>query len=128
MMFNFSNIFRNLSRNVYNNRSSVNTYKVITEEDLEKLIVEKIYILDVRTKNEYEKMRFKNAINIPVCDINWNISTLIPNKNDKILVYCLNGERTREAIIRLNRLGYNNIYIWKGAGLINLKEGKFIEY
>ena len=130
MKFNFSNILKIVNKNLYYSRSrgSIYNYKVITEDEIEGLINEDVYILDVRTKNEFDKMRIKGAINIPICEINFNITTLITDKNKRILVYCLNGERTKEAILKLNKLGYNNIYIWQGGGLINLKQGKFIEY
>ena len=130
MRFDLGNILKIVNRNLYysKNRSSIYNFKVISEDKIESMINEDIYILDVRTKNEFSKMRIKGAINIPLCDINFNITTLLTDKNKKILVYCLNGERTKEAILKLNKLGYNNIYIWQGGGLINLKEGKFIEY
>ena len=130
MRFDLGNILKIVNRNLCysRSRSSICNYKVINESEIQNLINENAYILDVRTKNEFEKMRIKGAINIPVCEINFNITTLLTDKNNKILIYCLNGDRTKEAILKLNKLGYNNIYIWQGAGLINLKEGNLIEY
>ena len=128
MKFNFNNILKVMNIGNYNSRGSVYTYKVIKEEELKNFIDNNIHIIDVRTKSEFEKMRIKTAVNIPVCDIDFSISTLVINKNDKLLVYCLNGERTKEAIRKLNKLGYNNIYVWQGGGISNLKNGTYIEY
>lgn len=134
MAFNFNNILNKIN-NITNGNfrlSGINRvkliYNVIKEEQISEFLEENSYILDVRTRQEFMTMRIEKAVNIPISEISWNISTLIPDKRNKILVYCFNGERTKEAIIKLNKIGYNNIYVWEGAGLNSLKEGKYIKY
>lgn len=134
MTFNFRNILKNINNlsngNINFNRANRTSliYKVIKESEIGDFIAEDCYILDVRTRKEFMTMKIESAVNIPISEISWNIATLIPNKLDKILVYCFNGDRTKEAIIKLNKLGYNNIYIWEGAGLNNLKDGQYLKY
>ncbi len=63
-------------------------------------------IIDVRTKEEYNSGHIKNAINIPLAEID-NIDY---KKDKKIAVYCRTGQRSYEAALQLERNGYNNIY------------------
>ncbi len=132
---NFSNIMRSMNGDFFKlsklkNRGENHNhvYKVIKEIDIPKLLEKGIYILDVRTKTEFEAMRFKNAVNIPLAELDFNILTYVTDKSSIILVYCLTGDRTKEAIKRLNNLGYTNIYVWEGSGLNSLKNGQYIEY
>jgi rhodanese-related sulfurtransferase len=80
-----------------------------------------LYILDVRTRNEYTMGHLRNAKNIPLGDIDRRLSK-IPRKR-KVLVYCQNGARSVRAIRRLEVAGYTNLYHmhegyrgWKKAG------------
>ena len=50
------------------------------------------YVLDARTKGEYESGHFSEAINIPVDELRENIDKL--DKNKEILVYCKTGVRS----------------------------------
>lgn len=73
------------------------------------------YIIDVRTKFEWNLGHYKNknvkVINIPINNINYlNITKNIPNNNSYIIVYCNTGQRARLAVNKLNKLGYNNVY------------------
>ena len=49
------------------------------------------YVLDARTKGEYESGHFSEAINIPVDELRENMDKL--DKNKEILVYCKTGVR-----------------------------------
>ena len=96
-------------------RTSMN-YKLIPF-DMAKDMIEKndILLIDVRTTNEYELMHIKNAINIPVNEIEQRI--LQVEQTHPIMVYCSSGARSKTAIQILNNLGYNNIYIWEYGAL-----------
>ena len=50
------------------------------------------YVLDARTKGEYESGHFSKAINIPLDELRENISKL--DKSKEILVYCKTGVRS----------------------------------
>ena len=63
-------------------------------------------IIDVRTKEEYDELHVKKAINIPYNDIDENIQL---DKTKTIFVYCKSGARSRKAYDILKELGYNVI-------------------
>ena len=75
--------------------------------------IENYEYLDVRTKTEYDKKHVKNAINIPLYELNESISLL--NDNSNYLVYCRSGYRSSVASSILKRNKINNI--------INVSEG-----
>lgn len=138
----FNNIFGKISymlgmnngtnrNNNYNMRKSRNRnaflYKLVNFEQAKNLIEEnKIILLDVRSKNEYDIMHIKNAINIPVNEIENRIFTY--GQNQAIMVYCTSGSRSKTAIQILNNLGYNNIYIWEYASLATFPYKNMLEY
>jgi rhodanese-related sulfurtransferase len=132
--FNFlrKNIFSNFGNNIGNrfgNRSRfTGEYKVIKQEELNDFLKQDVCIIDVRTESEFKGMRVKNAINIPLNMLNRDILSIVPDKETKILVYCVTGERARVAIQKLNSLGYKNIYIWGNGGLNTLKFKELLDY
>lgn len=71
-------------------------------------------IVDVRTKEEYEEGHIKNAINIPNETISDNVSDVLKDKTQVILVYCRSGNRSKQASSKLAKLGYTNIYEFGG--------------
>lgn len=111
-LFNFGNFNKNRS---YNYRC---IYKLINLDEARNMILEnKVLLLDVRSKNEFDMVKIKNSINVPVDQIESNIFNIEPEKNKSIMVYCASGHRSRTAINILNRMGYRNIYIWDSAAL-----------
>ncbi len=96
-------------------RNSMN-YKLIPFEQAKDMIEKNdIVLIDVRTPNEYQLMHIKNAINIPVNEIESKIFQV--EQTHPIMVYCSSGARSKTAIQVLNNLGYNNIYIWEYGAL-----------
>jgi len=91
--------------------------KDISYEDLKKMIKDNknIIIIDVRTKEEFEEYHLKKAINIPFQDIVANIDKFVSNKSDVIVVYCQYGGRSRKAFIKLEKMGYINVYNLNGG-------------
>lgn len=93
-------------------------YKQVPIEQAKDMILNnKINLIDVRSKNEYDMVKIKNSINIPIDIFEKTIINVIPNKNENIMIYCANGDRSKTAVKILNRLGYNNVYIWEYAAL-----------
>ncbi len=84
------------------------------------------YIIDVRTKDEWEKGHHRKAINIPVMSLySCNCSkskkkerneydSLLADipKDSKILVHCHSGVRAKMAIKRLRKRGYTNLTLF----------------
>lgn len=123
-------LFGNISgnRKFQNSRSSSRCiYNLVSFEQAKNMIESgNINLIDVRTKNEFDFMHIKNAINIPVDEIS-NRITEIDNGNN-IMVYCASGSRSKSAIQVLNNLGYNNIYIWEYGALATFPYRELIEY
>ena len=63
-------------------------------------------ILDVRSIEEFRSGHIKNAVNLPLPNIN---EIEIP-KDKKIIVYCRSGSRSLTAAGELQKLGYKYIY------------------
>lgn len=67
-------------------------------------------VIDVRTLFEWNYGHFKNAINMPIININKvNLSKNNISKNDYIIVYCNTGQRARRAAEKIYNLGYKNV-------------------
>ena len=111
-------MIRFLSRMLYR---SATTNKDISYKDLKSLMKNKyIVLIDVRSGQEYEEGQYEEghldgAINIPVYNIEKEISKYVRNAEDTIILYCSSGSRSRQAKEILENLGYSEVY--------NLKEG-----
>ena len=85
------------------------THKTITAKEAYEMINNSsVVIIDVRTKDEYEEGHIKNAINIPLDNID-NINNIIDDKENTILVYCRSGRRSAIALETLTDLGFEVI-------------------
>ena len=73
------------------------------------------YVLDARTKGEYESGHFSEAINIPVDELRENMDKL--DKNKEILVYCKTGVRSYIACRILIQNGFKVKNIMGGYNL-----------
>ena len=70
---------------------------------------EKLIIVDVRTKEEYDGGHIPNSLLIPYDEIEAKAATLLPDKNASIIVYCRSGRRSEIAAKSLMKLGYTNV-------------------
>ncbi|CDC77488.1 MAG: rhodanese-like domain-containing protein [Christensenellales bacterium] len=123
-MGNNTNRSRGYQGNRY--RSSMN-YKLIPFDQAKDMIEKNtVLLMDVRTSNEYDLMHIKNAINIPVNEIEQKILQVEQDK--PLMVYCSSGARSKTAIQILNNLGYNNIYIWEYGALATFPYKNMLEY
>lgn len=74
-------------------------------------------ILDVRTEEEYAEGHIPGAILIPDYEITQKAESILADKDQKILVYCRSGRRSKNAAEALLALGYTNI--WEFGGIID---------
>ena len=84
---------------------------------------DKIIILDVRDKDEFETGYIPGAINLSRGMLEFKINTVIPDRNARIIVYCGVDLRGPLATKTLNEMGYINavnincgLKAWKAAG------------
>ncbi len=75
----------------------------------------KIFLIDVRSPEEYKDYHKKDAVNIPVEDIYHNtdkalnILNNINKKEDTIYVYCASGSRAEMAKMILLGMGFEKV-------------------
>lgn len=90
--------------------------KEISYKNLKELMKNKtVYLIDVRSNQEYEEGHLDGAINISLYNIEKQIGNYVKNKRDIIILYCSSGGRSREAKRILENLGYEEVYNLKGG-------------
>ncbi|HZJ82614.1 MAG TPA: rhodanese-like domain-containing protein [Clostridia bacterium] len=91
-------------------------YRKLTPEQAKEIIDgdEKVIILDVRTGGEYSQGHIEGAILIPDSELEMKASKELPNKDDKILLYCRSGSRSKASAKKLISMGYTNVYDFGG--------------
>lgn len=99
-------------------KRNFNDKKDITNEKINKYIKQGAIILDVRSPQEYREGHVDGAISIPDYRIKKEISKIIQNKNEIIVLYCSTGHRSRRAQKILEDLGYKNVYNVYGGIII----------
>lgn len=98
------------------------TYKTISSEEAYNLMQDNddVFVVDVRTEEEYASGHILNAINVPLSDIeNTFVSLVTDNKDAIILVYCRSGNRSKQASSKLVEMGYKNVQDFGGISSWN---------
>ena len=90
-----------------------NKKRNIKEVSFDDINLKDYYIIDVRSKKEFEEGHLNGAINIPSFNIKRNINKM--NINKKRLVYCQSGERSKKVLKILEEAGVKNVYNLKGG-------------
>ena len=95
---------------------SESTYKQINADELVEIMNKETdyIILDVRTQEEYNSGHIPRAVCIPNESIGKEPPSLLPDKNQLILVYCRSGNRSKQAAQKLADMGYTNIVEFGG--------------
>ena len=91
---------------VQNISSSEAWHKINEHQDL--------FLLDVRSNEEFYEIRIPGAINIPYQLIAGKRDLLPDDRHALIFVYCRTGRRAAIAANQLLILGYTNIYVFPG--------------
>lgn len=80
-------------------------------EAKEKIINEGAVLVDVRTEEEYNEKHIEGAVLLTLDTIDeTTILDVVDSKDDVIIVYCQSGNRSGQAVEKLNALGYENVY------------------
>lgn len=93
-----------------------NGYRKITMDEARTIMEEEsgYIILDVRTPEEFQMGHIPGAVNVANESIGSREIPKLPDKAQKILVYCRSGNRSRQAAGKLAGLGYTNIMEFGG--------------
>ena len=62
---------------------------------------------DIVEEDEYNNKHIGGAINVPIDSISSAVSL---SKDNPIIVYCETGNRSSQALEKLEALGYSNVY------------------
>ena len=90
-------------------------FKQVNIDKVRELVENNAYIVDVRERGEYENGHIKNSVNIPLSEIRQRINE-IP-KDRIVYLHCRTGQRSYNAALALQNLGFNNIYNITGSFL-----------
>lgn len=83
------------------------------------------YWIDVRVPEQYQAQHIKNAINVPLKNLESGIQAVTQNREDTLYLYCNSGRQSGFAEARLKAMGYKNVIDMGGLG--KLKETRNIE-
>jgi len=82
-----------------------------------------VHLIDVRERDEYVDGHIEGATFVPRGLLDMKIEEIVPDKEDKVLLYCGGGTRSALAAKSLQELGYENVESvaggfgdWKEAG------------
>lgn len=90
-------------------------FKQVNVDKVRDLVEKGAYIIDVREKVEYDNGHIIGANNIPLSELRSRINE-IP-KDKKVYIHCRTGQRSYNATLALQHLGYTNIYNITGSFL-----------
>ncbi len=86
---------------------------------------DRLQVVDLRTPVEFGVAHIPGAANIPLAELEKRLDELGTDR--KILIYCINGNRTRQAEPVLYSHGFENIYHLDGAFYAWIRGGYPVE-
>ena len=103
--------------------SAERSYQHISVKEAKRILSEEedYVFVDARPEEYYEDSHIPGAINVPTATIKTGDITELPELDQKIIVYCYTGYRSREAAAALGHLGYTQVFefggliMWTGA-------------
>ena len=90
-------------------------YRQVPLTQVRELVEHKACIIDVREQKEFTLGHIKNAVNIPLSELSSRISE-IP-KDRPVYLHCRSSQRSYNAIMALQHLGFTNLYNIAGSYL-----------
>lgn len=90
-------------------------FRQVNVDKVRELVEKGSTIIDVRESYEYERGHIKSAINIPLSELR-DRSNEIP-RDKPVYLHCRTGQRSYNATLALQNIGFNNIYNIAGSFL-----------
>jgi phage shock protein E len=94
-----------------------NFFRQGSGEDLEALIKDGAYLVDVRSSQEFAENSVKGSVNIPLDQVQRQMAKFQDKKH--IIVFCRSGNRSSQAKAILEQNGYTNVVnggTWQHVG------------
>jgi len=88
------------------------------QENIKEVLKKDVFLVDVRTPEEYNEGTVKGAVNIPLDQLTNDLSKFKGKQH--IILFCRTGNRSGIAQKILKENGFENVY--NGGGWKNLKE------
>jgi len=70
---------------------------------------ESLVLIDVRTEQEHKRGHLLKSINLPIDQLEKEISSKVFDKDAKVILYCLSGSRSTKACRILQNMGYIDV-------------------
>jgi len=90
-------------------------FKQVRVSEVRKLVENNAFIVDVREKNEYATGHLINSVNIPLSELR-DRTDEIP-KDVPVYLHCRSAQRSYNAVMALQGMGYHNVYNISGSYL-----------
>ncbi|MBZ2175018.1 FAD-dependent oxidoreductase [Schnuerera sp. xch1] len=90
-------------------------FKQVPVTKVRELVEDDAFIIDVREKAEYEEGHLINSINIPLSELRQRTNE-IP-KDVPVYLHCRSSQRSYNAVMALQNMGYDNLYNISGSYL-----------
>ncbi|RKQ34751.1 FAD-dependent oxidoreductase [Oceanobacillus halophilus] len=90
-------------------------YKQVPVTKIRELVENNAYIVDVREPSEFEMGHLNNAVNIPLSELRQRLNEIPIDQ--PVYVHCRTGQRSYNAVMALQNLGYTNVYNVAGSFL-----------
>ena len=100
-------------------------YRMVHHDEIDAIVKEGGYLLDVRTPGEFARGRIEGAHHIPVDELRLRLNELPQDKNQPIYVSCQVGLRAHIALCILRGAGYRNLFNVSG-GYLTYQAYRFI--
>jgi len=96
------------------------------EDQLERTT--EVVIIDLRGKKAFDKNAIPNSVQCSLQDLAERINTLVPNKNQDIIILCNGGFQSLYAVMYLRMKGYSEVYSLSGGFSRWEKEGRVLAH
>ncbi|MDQ5947974.1 MAG: hypothetical protein QG651_468, partial [Pseudomonadota bacterium] len=92
-----------------------NRFKQISVAQVRELVHQDALILDVREAAELAKGRIINSLHIPLSELRARVNEL--PRDQSIYIHCRSGQRSYNAVLMLQNLGYTQVFNLAGGFL-----------
>ena len=91
------------------------SFKQVNVDKVRQLVEDGAYIIDVRERMEYENGHIIGAINIPLSELRDRVNEIPKDKT--VYLHCRTGQRSYNAALALQNLGFDNVVNITGSYL-----------